>query len=242
MMRLFFLFCLCLSATSVLAQDSTLTYQRPARLILKVVPLALLDADPTWSGAAEIRTGQRTSVQAEFGYGRPSWNNPGFSFQHAGTWRIKAEWRVYTGRYRTNLSKNIRIYTTYPLGNYFAFEAYTKLLNVWHNWSDLPGRNPTLPAEVRPQYQTLIRRNSLSLSIKFGRQFGWTTTPQQGRARVLWDVYAGLGVRLVNQDNSGNWSEPGYTESFTGMFNRFNANGLRVAPNVSAGVKLGFAL
>ncbi len=242
MIRLFYLFILCLFATLVSAQDSIIIYQRPAPVILKVVPLVLLDADPTLSGALEVRTGKRTSIQAEFGYGRPNWNNPSFAYQHAGTWRIKTEWRVYTRHYRMNAKRNIRIQTTYPLGNYWAIEAYTKLLNVWHDWSEIPKPNPSTPTEPQVQHRTLIRRNSLSLSIKFGRQVGWTGTQEQGRARVLWDVYAGLGLRLIDQNNDGNWPVAGYTNSFTGIFNRFNTNGYILAPNVSLGIKLGFAL
>lgn len=241
-MRFLYLFSILLSATFTRAQDSTIHYQRPASILLKVAPLALLDADPTVSGAVEVRTGRRTSVQAEFGYGWPGWNNPRVYDRHAGTWRIKAEWRLYTGRYRTNPRQKVRLRTTYPLGNYCAFEAYAKVLNVWHDWNDTPSSGVAVPAEIVIPRHTLIRRNSLSLSAKLGRQIGWTSTQQQGRARLLWDMYVGLGVRLINQDNGGDWGKPYYMVSFTGMFNRFNTNGLHVVPNVSAGIKLGFAL
>lgn len=225
------------------AQDSTITYQRPARVILKLVPLALLDADPTASGAVEVRTGRRASVQGELGYGRPGWNNPNATNQHAGTWRIKTEFRRYTGRYRTNRQQNIYIRTTYPLGNYWAVEAFVKLLAINHAWANTIGQpGPAVPATPAESMQTLIQRNSLSLTYKVGRQFGWESTKRQGRARVLWDVHAGVGLRLINQDNGGNWNVPGYTESFRGMFNRFQADGFLVVPNVSVGIKLGFAL
>lgn len=243
-MRCKLIFMLCLFVGTVFGQSTSMPYRYKAPVILKLAPLWLLDADPALAGGLEIRTGQRTSIQGEFGYGRPGWGSMNSTGnQHAGTWRIKAEMRFYRNRYRTNRRQKINISTTYPLGNYWALEAYTKLLNVRHSWiyKDL-WPNPSVPAVPVDIRETLIRRNSLSLTAKVGRQFGWTDNAHQGTARVLWDAYIGVGLRLTNQNNDGQWATPGYTNSFKGMFNRFSSNGFTVAPVLTAGVKLGFAL
>lgn len=234
-----YILCLFLGPLAGKAQDTTIRYVRPANVIVKLAPLWLLDPDPSVMGGLEIRTGARTSIQGEIGYGWPDWNNPGSNNRHAGTWRFKSEMRFYRGKYRTNRVKNIRIQTTYPLGNYVAVEAYAKLLAVDHTWRYVDSRAAT--EQMAVTRQTRFQRNSLSLSVKFGRQVGWTDLAHQATTRLLLDVYGGVGIRFLNQDNKGQWGEPGYQE-MSGMFNRFNANGFVVAPTINLGLKLGFAL
>lgn len=245
MLRLL-LVCFLLFPIALCAQHSAIPYARRAAVIVKLAPLWLIDADPALAGAVEIRTGSRTSVQGEFGYGRPGWGSLNSGPQHAGTWRMKAEIRFYRNRYRTNRPAKINVSTTYPLGNYQAIEVYAKVLNVNHSWYSYPPGVVPHDGFFGPNLgefqQSLIRRNSLSLTYKVGRQFGWTDNAHQGTARFLWDVYAGLGVRLINQDNDSHWETPGYSVSFSGMFNRFQHNGFSVAPTLTAGIKLGFAL
>lgn len=234
-----YILCLFLGPLALNAQDTTIRYVRPANVIVKLSPLWLLDPDPSVMGGVEIRTGARTSIQGEIGYGWPDWNNPGSNNRHAGTWRFKSEMRFYRGKYRTNRAQNIRIQTTYPLGNYVAVEAYTKLLAIDHTWRYVDSRAATEQTGVTRQ--TRIQRNSLSLSVKFGRQVGWTDLAHQATTRLLLDVYGGVGIRLLHQDNKGQWEEPGYQE-MGGMFNRLNANGFMVTPTIALGLKLGFAL
>lgn len=233
-----------LMSMSVCAQDSTIRYLRPALVILKLAPLWLIDNDPAVMGGVEVRTGPRTSVQTEFGYGGPGWGTLGSSYQHAGTWRIKTELRFYRNQYRTNRQRSSRVSTTYPLGNYQAIEVYAKILNVNHDWNyGEPVTGPSVPAVAVEPRRTLIRRNSLSLTYKIGRQFGWADNAHQGTARLLWDVYAGLGIRLTHQTNDSDWNTPGYSaRRVMVIFDRFDNNGFKIVPTLTAGIKLGFAL
>ena len=245
MLRRLYPLVLSFMAVSVQAQTDTIRYQRQAPVIIKIAPLWLIDADPALAGALEVRTGSRTSVQGEFGYGRPGWGSMGSAYQHAGTWRVKTEMRFYRNRYRTNRDHTVHTATTYPLGNYQAIEVYAKVLNVNHSWyySEPPSGSPVpVPAQPGELRQALIRRNSLSLTYKVGRQFGWTDNRHQGTARLLWDAYLGIGVRLINQTNDGQWAKPGYPSTDGGLFNRFGNDGLSIRPTLALGLKLGFAL
>lgn len=202
-------------------------YERPAHMILKPAPLWLFDEDPAVAVGAEMRISLRTSVQGELGYGWPGWGKLPGTDQHTGTWRVKTEWRFYRNHYNPDGSLRADGATTYPLGKYQAVEVYIKLLSVSHKWT---------------YHETRFWRNSLSLTYKVGWQFGWTNTVPKGWARFVGDVYIGLGVRVTNQDNGGNWELPTYQESFRPISWRFRSNGVSVAPNLSLGVKLGFRL
>lgn len=245
MHRLIYPLCLCLLAASARAQVATVQYQRPTPVIVKLAPLWLIDRDPTVSAGLEVRTGRRTAVQGEFGYGWPGWRNPSATDEHTGTWRIKTELRVYRNRYRYRpVRHHVRIATAYPLGNYWAIESYAKLLHINHNWTYYnQTTNPSQPAVPGESRQSFIRRNSLSLTGKVGRQmFGRTGKAGRSKARLLWDVYAGAGVRLTNQTTVGESDDLNYRESFGGFFNRFRTNGFSVSPTVAVGLKVGFAL
>lgn len=127
-MRLFFLLLL-LTASTAFAQDSTIAYKH--RYALKLDLGALIDPDRTVQVGLEFPIGDRTSWQTTLGYGWHGLQGSELSdFSTAEVWRVRNEVRFYTGRFRTNRSRNIAIKATAPLGNYWGFELLTKQINV----------------------------------------------------------------------------------------------------------------
>jgi hypothetical protein len=230
-----------LTAPLAQGQDSTLVYNHPARFVVKLAPLSLLDPDATIQAGLEYRTGQRTSVQGELGYGGRNLSlldNELRTFAAAEVWRGRAEVRFYTGRYRTNAKKGIAIRSHAPLGNYWAIEGLFKQING-QKAAQL-GRidiNPPVPIELTgPQ---LIRRYVVGAHVKFGRQFAFYDPQRRLFSRTLLDIYWGLGARLIT--NQG--TTPTTDESCgCGVGRSFARRGTAIAPSVSLGLKLGFAL
>ena len=103
---------LCLLTLSAYGQDSTIQY-RPVHVIIKLAPLSLLlDPDATIQGGLEVRTGPRSSVQAEVGFGHKGLSvvtDEKQNFADWSIWRVRSEWRHYTGRYRTSRKKTVHI-------------------------------------------------------------------------------------------------------------------------------------
>lgn len=232
---------LCLTAPLARCQDSTLVYSHPSRFILKLAPLSLLDPDATVQAGLEYRTGHRTSVQAELGYGGRNLSlldNELKKFVAAEVWRGRAEIRFYSGRYRTNHKKGVTIRSHAPLGNYWAIEGLFKQINV-QKAAQL-GRIdviPPIPIEISgPQF---IRRYIVGTHIKFGRQFAFYDPQRRLFSRTLLDIYWGFGARLIT--NQG--ANPTTDESCgCGVGRSFTSRGTSIAPSLSAGLKLGFAL
>lgn len=232
---------LSLMAPLARCQDSTLVYQHPSRFIVKLAPLSLLDPDATIQAGLEYRLGQRTSVQGEVGYGGRTLSlldNELKNFAAAEVWRGRAEVRFYSGRYRTNHKKGIAIRSHAPLGNYWAIEGMFKQINVQK--AAQPGRidvNPPIPIEITgPQ---LIRRYVVGTHVKFGRQLAFYDPQRRLFSRTLLDIYWGFGARLIT--NQG--PTPTTDESCgCGVGRSFRSRGTSIAPSVSLGLKLGFAL
>jgi hypothetical protein len=222
-------------------QDSTLVYSHPSRFILKLAPLSLLDQDATVQAGLEYLTGQRTAVQAEVGYGwqkLPVLGSDLRRFAAAEVWRGRAEVRFYSGRYRTSAKRRIAIRSHAPLGNYWAIEGLFKQINVQKaaqlGWIDV---NPPIPTDITgPQF---VRRYIVGAHIKFGRQFAFYDPQRRLFSRTLLDIYWGFGARLIT--NQG--ASPTTDESCgCGIGRSFTSRGTSIAPSLSLGLKLGFAL
>ena len=192
MIRLFWLL-LTVSITSQ-AQDSTIQY-RPVRAIVKLAPLSLLlDPDATIQGGLEVRTGQRNAVQAEVGFGHKGLSvtkDEKKNFTDWSIWRVRSEWRHYTGRYRTNLKKGINIRSSFPLGNYVAIEGFAKQISGTREVSLDSPFSSSKPQTV-PQ---TISRFVTGSHLKWGRQIAIPGESLTNLSRVLLDFYVGVGVR-----------------------------------------------
>lgn len=224
-----------LSFCNGLGQDSTQrrVIQNPTRVVLKWAPLTLLDADGGLQLGSEVRTGSRTAVQAELGYGGQGalrWES-GSRFDDKRVFRARAEVRLYTGRFRTNRKRGIAERSASLLGNYSAFELFFKNISLTERWGYV-NREFTRESPLTKQV--------LGLHAKIGRQFGLTDRANQHRARVLMDVYVGAGVRYSWVDGMTAAKDPAYEEPLS-MFNRFHP-GRYFTPSLALGLKLGFGL
>ncbi len=232
---------LSLMAPLARCQDSTLVYSHPARFILKLAPLSLLDQDATVQAGLEYRLGQRKSIQGEVGYGwqtLPLLGSDLRKFAAAEVWRGRAEIRFYSGRYRTNQRQGIAIRSNYPVGNYWAIDGLFKQVNV-QTVAQL-GRidvNPPVPIELSGP--KLIRRYVIGSHVKVGRQFAFYDPQRRLFSRVLLDIYAGAGIRLFTNQGADQATDPACG---CGIGRSFYYRGIGVSPSLSAGLKLGFAL
>lgn len=233
---------LLLSLTVSLArsQDSTLTYNHPSRFVLKLAPLAVLDQDATLQAGLEYRTGRRTSVQAELGYGGKNlspFQSDIKKFTNAEVWRGRAEVRFYRGRYRTNRKQGLAIRSDFPLGNYWAVEGLFKQINV--TTAEYIGQLDPVTRVSIIIYPQNISRYVVGSHIKFGRQFAFYDPHRRVFSRALLDIYWGMGVRLIT--NQG--AEQLTVETCGCGFGRsFTRRGITPAPSLSLGLKLSFAL
>lgn len=216
-------------------QDSTIRYRFAPHLILKLAPLSfLLDPDATLQGGLEVRTGRRDAVQGELGIGHKGLaitSDDKKSFADWSIWRVRSEWRHYTGRYRTNSRKNIRIKSHWPLGNYLAVEGFAKQIRGTKNLV-LYDPDPNFAAN-----QEIIQRFVWGGHVKWGRQIAIPYDSQDNLTRVLLDVYIGIGLRLGT-------TETNLPSSVCGcglVPNRFQ-DGRSLLPSLTAGLKIGFAL
>lgn len=220
------LFCL-----SVYGQE-----RRPARTIIKWAPLALMDQDATLEFGLEHRLRSRQSVQVMAGYGWKGLSLPESDLERkkgAEVWRARAEYRWYTGRFRTNKRKEIEVRTDFPLGNYWALEGLFKQINMQEEWvSSRPTSAERLSATNR--------QFTYALHGKAGRQIALTARERQRNALLL-DVYVGIGFRANYMDNRAARLDPQYNQTPT-MFQRFTYEGWNILPSLTAGVRLGFSL
>lgn len=242
------LFAFILLPLATLGQDSTIALRRAPRAIIKFAPLSLLDQDATVQGGLEYRTGVRTSVQGEFGYGRK-----GLSLLHADldrfvnaeVWRGRAEVRFYNNRYRTNRRQNIAIRSDFPLGNYWAIEGLYKQINLIDqvNTYSAEVSSATGGYVLSGSQRVLISRYVLGMHVKIGRQFAFYDPYRRVFSRTLIDIYIGAGVREARNEVSSRPFNPFPTCGCgIGIGRSLTNEGTVILPSITAGLKLGFAL
>ena len=227
---------------SAWGQDTTSTSQLPTKMVLKLAPLALIELDPMAQLGVEYRIAKRHSLQAEAGYG---WAGLGFSvwgsdYTHQDSWRVRTELRKYSGRFQTNKRKNIHVRTDYPLGNYWALELFWKEFQVLKSWNELVLDEKGSVIGNGPARQSPIRKTVYGINIKLGRQFPLTRRNEREQARVLMDVYVGVGLRAAQVVHSVKGGTPGYSYR-PSWLDRFVAHDWRGLPGFTAGIKLGYA-
>lgn len=242
MKPLLYVACLLLIASSAISQDSTIALRRVHRAIIKFAPLSLLDQDATVQGGLEYRTGVKTAVQGEFGYGRKGlspFNTDLNEFVNAEVWRGRAEVRFYTGRYRTNRRQGIAVRSDFSLGNYWAVEGFYKQINATGNEYD----PQSIFSSAKPKLLGLNRvsRYVLGTHLKIGRQFAFYDPYKHLFSRTLVDIYIGAGVRWAINDVQRHTAAPDYPCG-CGFGRSFDAEGGQWTPSLTAGLKLGFAL
>lgn len=245
-MRTFYVIGFLLWGTHLQAQDSTITLRRPYRVVFKLAPLALLDQDATVQAGLEYRTGRRTSVQGEVGYG---WKGLSVftadldQFTDAEVWRARGEVRFYSGRYRTNQRKGIAWRSRYPLGNYWAVEGLYKQINVFKqdNIYSRESSSQTGTYAIIGTSQRPISRYVLGGHLKIGRQFSSYEPQRRVFTRTLFDIYVGAGVRWASNRVSPAPFDP-YPTCGCGFGRSLTSEGTVIAPSLTAGLKFGFAL
>ena len=237
------LFALALIPVVASAQnDSTIALRRTPRAILKLAPLSIMDQDATIQAGLEYRTGIRTSVQGEIGYGRKGLSPFGSDlteFVDAEVWRGRAEVRFYSGRYRTNNRRGLAVRSNFPLGNYWAIDGLFKQINVTDRADEYP---PVIDGSVsRNVWSMRTCRYVLGSHLKLGRQFAFHDPQKRLFSRTLLDIYLGAGVRW----NTNAVRETGQNPSEQcgcGIGRSFTNRGGQWLPSVTAGLKIGFAL
>ncbi|MBC3786218.1 hypothetical protein [Spirosoma utsteinense] len=241
-MKLLYLIGLLVITSAAAAQDSTIALRKPARVVIKFAPLSLLfDQDATLQGALEFRTGIRTAVQAEFGYGWRTlspFDSDLKDFVDAEVWRGRAEVRFYTNRYRTNRRQGIAIRSDFPLGNYWAIDGLFKQINV----VDRDYAYQPVFDSAAPRYHGLARtsRYALGSHLKIGRQFAFYDPHNRLFSRTLIDIYIGAGVRWAINDRRSASQNPSLTCG-CGIGRSFTATDGQWTPSLAAGLKVGFA-
>ena len=225
---------LTLVSVSAFAQDSTIIYREP-HVILKLAPLSLLiDPDATLQGGLEVRTGLRSSVQAEVGFGHKGLSvtsDEKKNFANWSIWRVRSEWRHYTNRYRTNNQKNVHIKSSFPLGNYVAIEGFAKQINGTKNISE---SNVNEVLITTPQ---TIHRFVWGSHVKWGRQIAIPGESITSLSRILLDFYIGIGIRYGTTDLN-----PATNHCGCGILPDRFQQGRSILPSMTAGIKIGVGL
>lgn len=233
------LLCIMSDAT---AQDSTVTLRKPVRVVVKFAPLSLLfDQDATLQGGLEFKTGTRTAVQAEFGYGWRTlspFDSDLKDFVDAEVWRGRTEVRFYTTRYRTNRRQGIAIRSDFPLGNYWAIDGLFKRINI----VDRNYAYQSVFDSAAPRYLGLARtsRYVLGSHLKIGRQFAFYDPHNHLFSRTLLDIYIGAGVRWAINDRQSASENP-FPLCGCGIGRSFTTTDGQWTPSLTAGLKVGFA-
>ncbi|GAB3325901.1 hypothetical protein GCM10027299_24620 [Larkinella ripae] len=210
------------------------------RWVIKVAPLALFDPDNTIQAGAERLLGgrrgrSRHAVQAEFGYGWKGMNlypDRRDNYQKFETWRARAEWRRYSGRYRSSRKPHFAVP---PIGRYFAIETFFKQLSILDETTIgrecENGNCAYFERGTFPMYRTVW-----GMHAKFGRQYVFTMPSDN---RFLLDFFVGLGFR--------NLTPYRFTASAADVF-QFTSSGFwrarysGVIPSATLGIKLGYVL
>ena len=234
--------CLLLTTLSAMGQDSTIALRKTHRAILKLAPLSLLlDQDATIQVGLEYRTGARTSVQGEIGYG---WGGLSLSeadldkFTNAEVWRGRAEVRFYNGRHRTNRRRDLAVRSDFPLGNYWAIDGLFKQINVTDRADEYL---PVVDAAPRNVWSMRTSRYVLGSHLKLGRQFAFYDPQKRLFSRTLLDIYVGAGVRWSANDIRETGQNP-FERCGCGIGRSFTDHDSQWAPSLTAGLKIGFAL
>jgi hypothetical protein len=220
-----------------------------SRLVLKVAPLTLADPDRTLQIALEYGVGRRTSLQTEVGYGwQKLWSHSSYfrDVPAAEIWRIRNEFRWYTGHFRQNSRENIDVRAKAPLGNYVALDVLAKQINIIQPEAILTYK-PAAGESVPPSYSVLgnMRTRLLAFAAHavFGRQFVLFPANKSLNNRLLVDFYFGAGVRQVIVDEFRKQSDvkDAYYVNAPDFIFRFNQH-RKLMPSFRAGFKLGFVL
>ena len=223
-----------------MSQDSTIAHRRVHRAVIKFAPLSLLDQDATIQGGLEYRTGIRTSVQAEFGYGIKGlspFDTDLNNFVDAEVWRGRAEVRFYTGRYRTNQRQGIAVLSNFPMGNYWAIDGLFKRINVTdQEYTSVSDNAPPVYVGL-----TNTSRYVIGSHLKIGRQFAFYDPLNRLFSRTLVDIYVGAGVRWAINDVQRTSQDP-FPTCGCGIGRSFDGRDGQWAPSLTAGLKVGFAL
>lgn len=233
---------LLLTAGSIRAQD---TLVPPPRVVVKLVPFTLLNYDPTFQGAVEIRTGLLESWQGEFGYSRLRWGSStstSFGPGEREYWRARTEYRWYRGVVRGGYRRSAHREWA-PEGNYYAIEGYFKQINVvdqrMAGRDCVDGRCAYFQRVNEP-----VSRFVEAFFVKYGRQT--TFLRRDGKpGRVLFDAAIGIGVRGVqvtryrgNPEPTNGWFREG--GGWSG--DRFDRTMRALYPDATVNLKIGYAL
>ncbi|WP_421830544.1 hypothetical protein [Larkinella sp.] len=224
-------------AQSLLLPDTlTPVLNHPPRWVVKFAPLALFDLDNTVQFGAERLFGGRHTVQAEFGYGWKAINlypDRRDDFENFEVWRGRAEWRRYSGRYRSYRRPH---FATPPIGRYFAIETFFKQRTVLENTSVgrecVDGTCAYFERGTFPMYRTVW-----GVHGKFGRQYVLT---MPGDNRLLLDFFVGLGFRNVSPYRFTNSTNDDVITPNT--FSTWNTRQGGLFPSATLGLKLGYVL
>lgn len=181
----------------LLESDSLLPPLPPPNLYLKTNLFSLTEPDMAATLAIEYRRNKKQAYQLEAGYIFLDALEEGTDLKHSGGFRLKPEWRFYTPgspRKRTHYA------------NYWAVEAIVKA--VYNRSNHFVGRHCSSGNCAYFQemdYRTT--RNVVGIGGKMGRE---AYIGQEAR-RVVFDFYAGLGVRYRWLNNSlppdANWQD-----------------------------------
>lgn len=247
MKQLLYLVCCLLTASSTMGQDSTIALRSVHRAVVKFAPLSLLDQDATVQAGLEYRTGVRTSVQAELGYGWKGlsvFSSDLNEFVDAEVWRGRAEVRFYSGRYRTNRRQSIAVRSNFPLGNYWAIDGLFKQINVLQQdnlysaeASSQIGSYVRIGTQQRP-----INRYVLGSHLKIGRQWAFYDPQRHMFSRTLLDIYIGAGLRWFVNDVPPRVGPDPFPTCGCGFGRSFDNPERALTPSITAGLKVGFAL
>ena len=223
-------------AQLVLPDTLTPVMNHAPHWVVKFAPLALFDPDNTIQFGVERLFGTRHTVQGEFGYGWRAINmypDRRDDYENFEVWRGRAEWRRYSGRYRSYRRPH---YATPPIGRYFALETFFKQLTVLENTTVgrecVDGTCAYFERGTFPLYRTVW-----GIHCKFGRQFVLT---MPGDNRLLLDFFFGMGFRNLTPYRFNNSTNEDVIRSTGFGFLDSRQGGLR--PSATIGIKLGYVL
>lgn len=223
-------------AQFLLPDTLTPIMNHPPRWVVKFAPLALFDPDNTIQFGVERLFGTRHTVQGEFGYGWKAINMyPARreDYENFEVWRGRAEWRRYSGRYRSFRRPH---FAQVPIGRYFAIETFFKQFTARQTTAVgrecVDGTCAYFEQGTFPIYRTVW-----GLHAKFGRQFVLTMPSDN---RFLLDFFIGFGFRNLSPFRFNTASNDDVIRSTGFLFWNTQQGGLR--PSATLGIKLGYVL
>ncbi len=208
--------------------------------LIKVAPLAFLEPVGSVLISLEQRISPKMSAQVSYGYGWPGLSILNIDdrpiYESNGTWQVRGEVRLYTGRFRERKKRELNDTTrfSFPIGRYFAIESFYKDLDV------------KAIERANPENQRPIYRTTLGGNLKVGSQFAFGGFATQTKRRFLLDVYTGLGVRYHNTqqpDRYLSYPADNRRRSFGGRsISRFPYHGSEFLSAIVAGFQLSYLL